>query len=225
MENIAILIPCYNEEKTIGAVIEDFMQYLPTAKIYVYDNNSTDKTWDVAESYILKGNVAVVSAPVQGKGHVVKQMFNEIDADIYLMVDGDNTYAAKDAMDLIAAIRKGADMAIGDRLSSTYFMTDVRQFHGMGNKLVRWCVNTMYKGNVSDIMTGYRAFNKKFVKSIRIESPGFEIETEMTIFALKNGYKITSVPVSYCDRPEGSVSKLNTIPDGIKVLETILRMR
>ncbi|MBO5435116.1 glycosyltransferase [bacterium] len=218
-ENVAVLIPCYNEELTVGSVIDDFRDNLPGAVVYVYDNNSIDKTADIAR---LHGAI-VVHAPIQGKGAVVKQMFKEIDADIYLMVDGDATYPAKFAFDLIEKL-DSADMVLGDRLSSNYFESNKRCFHGFGNWLVRFLVNKLYKGNIPDIMTGYRAFSRRFVKSIQLKYDGFEVETEMSIFALKNGYSIESVSIEYKDRPDGSISKLNTFSDGFKVLKTIFKL-
>lgn len=222
MQNVAVLIPCYNEGLTIGSVIEDFKECLPDSVIYVYDNNSTDDTYNIASSY---DNVVVRKSPIQGKGAVVRQMFSEVDADVYLMVDGDATYPAKFAEILINGVDEGFDMMLGDRLSSNYFEDNKRPFHGFGNWLVRFLVNKLYDGDIVDIMTGYRAFNKDFVKSINVISDGFEIETEMSIFALKHKYKVGSVPIEYKDRPDGSVSKLSTYSDGMKVLKTIFKMR
>lgn len=225
MDNIAILIPCYNEVLTIGKVIEDFGKYVPYATIYVYDNNSTDGTYSKAKSYESTHKVVVRKFPKQGKGAVVKQMFQDIDADIYVMIDGDGTYPVKDTTALIKGIQNGYDMMLGDRLSSNYFTENSRKFHGFGNKLVRYLVNTLYHGCITDVMTGFRAFNKKFVKSIEIVSDGFELETEFCIFALKNHYKIGSIPIHYENRPDGSISKLNTFSDGIKVIETIVKLK
>ncbi len=226
MAEVAVLIPCYNEAQTIGTVIEDFGKYLPYAEIYVYDNNSTDRTYKIATSYTKTHKVHVVKAPKQGKGNVIKQMFKEIDADIYLLVDGDSTYHASDAKKLVNGVDlRSYDVMLGDRLSGTYYETNVRRFHGFGNKLVRYLVNQWYHGSITDVMTGYRALSRDFVKSIDIKSHGFEVETEMCIFALKNKFRIGAVPIDYTDRPSGSESKLDTISDGIKVLETIVKMR
>lgn len=225
MSEVAILIPCYNEAITIGAVIEDFAKYLPYATIYVYDNNSTDKTREIAKSYEGRYKVVVRSAPQQGKGNVVKLMFKEIKADIYLLVDGDSTYHASDARRLISAAETGTDMVLGNRLGASYKNVHWRRFHGFGNKLVCKLVNHFYNSDIKDVMTGYRALSSKFVKSIDVQSHEFEIETELCIHALKNNLSIRSVPVRYTDRPKGSMSKLNTIQDGIKVLEMIFRLR
>lgn len=215
---IAVLIPCYNESVTIKKVIDDYKRVLPDADIIVYDNNSKDDTAQIAA----KAGAIVNYEYRQGKGNVIRSMFREIDADCYLMIDGDDTYPAEDALSIIGPILDGkADMVIGDRLSSTYFTENKRMFHNSGNKLVRFLINRLFKSNVNDIMTGYRAFSYDFVKSFPVLSGGFEIETEMTIFALENRMKLIEVPVAYRDRPEGSVSKLNTVHDGIKVLKTI----
>lgn len=220
MDKVAVLIPCYNEVRTVGKVVDDFRVELPDAEIYVFDNNSTDDT-----AFIAKRHGAIVrSAPIQGKGMVVQQMFREVDADKYIMVDGDSTYPAKYVHDLLRGLNK-YDMMLGDRLSGNYYEDNKRPFHGFGNKLVKTCVNLMYNGDIPDIMTGYRAFTREFVKSANLKSPGFQIETEMSIFALKKHYKIGSVTIEYKDRPDGSVSKLNTFRDGIKVLWTIVKMR
>ena len=216
-EKIAVLIPCYNEELTIEKVVNDFKQELPKADIYVYDNNSKDRTAEIAK----KCGAIVVPEYNQGKGNVVRSMFRDIDADIYVMVDGDDTYPADEVGKLIDEVKKGADMVIGDRLSSTYYQENKRPFHNFGNDLVRWLINTIFKNNIKDIMTGYRAFSKRFVKTIAVMSPGFQIETELTITALEYRYNIKSIPIQYRDRPEGSTSKLNTIRDGIKVLLTL----
>lgn len=189
---------------------------MPTSRIYVYDNNSTDNTAAIAQQM----GVHVIKAPKQGKGNVVKQMFRDVDADIYIMVDGDHTYFAKNAEELMIGILEGYDMVIGDRLSSTYYTENKRPFHNIGNRTVRLLVNRFFNGNINDIMTGYRAFNRNFVKSIDIKSEGFEIETEMTIWALKHDKKIGQVVVDYKDR-EGSKSKLCTVKDGIKILRYI----
>ena len=222
MRKIAVLIPCYNEAITIGQVINDFQKNLPESVIYVYDNNSTDDTFNIASCYT---DVIVRKAPIQGKGAVVKQMFKEVDADVYLMVDGDATYPAEFAAALVKGIDDGYDMMLGDRLSSNYFDDNKRLFHGFGNWLVRFLVNKLYKGNIVDIMTGYRAFKRDFVKQVQIISDGFEVETEMSIFALKHKCKIGSVPITYKERPSGSESKLRTLSDGCKVLRTIFKLR
>jgi glycosyltransferase involved in cell wall biosynthesis len=216
---IAVLIPCYNEEKTIGKVVSDFKRELPEADIYVYDNNSSDRT-----SLIAAEHGAIVRKEFrQGKGNVVRSMFREIDADIYVMVDGDDTYPAESVHQLIEPIKRGeANMVIGDRLSNgTYFQENKRPFHNFGNNLVKSLINFLYKSDIKDIMTGYRAFDKLFVKSMPVMSPGFEIETEMSIHALDKKFLIKEVPIDYRDRSEGSESKLNTFSDGWKVLKTI----
>lgn len=221
--DVAVLIPCYNEEKTIAAVIEDFHKYLPDATIYVYDNNCTDDTMSIVSKYDC---CVAGSCKIQGKGATVRKMFKEIDADVYLMVDGDTTYPAKYANKLVREIaERHVDMALGDRLSSNYYIDNDRNLHGLGNWLVKFLVNLFYRAKVPDIMTGYRAFSKNFVKAIDIESDGFQIETEMTIFALKNHYKISSVRIRYGTRPEGSVSKISTISDGMKIIKYILRSK
>lgn len=218
MDKIAILIPCYNESKTIKKVVEDYKKALPEAKIYVYDNNSTDKTDVIAK----KAGAIVRYEYRQGKGNVIRTMFREIDADCYLMIDGDDTYPAENAKEMCDLILNGkADMVIGDRLSSTYFTENKRPFHNFGNKIVRWLINHLFKNKVKDIMTGYRAFSYEFVKGFPVLSKGFEIETEMTIHAVDKNFKLIEIPVNYRDRPEGSVSKLNTYSDGLKVLKTI----
>lgn len=220
-QKIAVLIPCYNEEKTISKVVKDYKKALPNADIYVYDNNSTDKTSEKA----LSAGAIVRYEQRQGKGNVIRTMFKEIDADCYLMIDGDDTYSSKNAKEMCSYILKdNYDMVIGDRLSSTYFTENKRPFHNFGNKLVRWLINTLFKSNVKDIMTGYRAFSYEFVKSFPVLSKGFEIETEMTIHALDKNMKLKEIKVDYKDRVEGSVSKLNTFSDGFKVLKTIARL-
>lgn len=219
-DKIAILIPCYNEELTIEKVVKDCKNKLPEAFIYVYDNNSKDNTAAIAS----KAGAIVVPERNQGKGNVVRSMFRDIDADIYVMIDGDDTYPIDEINKLIDEVKNGADMVIGDRLSSTYYTENKRPFHNFGNDLVRWLVNTIFKSNITDIMTGYRAFSKKFVKTISVMSPGFQIETELTITALQYRYNIVSVPIQYRDRPDGSFSKLNTYSDGIKVLLTLFDM-
>lgn len=217
---IAVLIPCYNEEVTIGKVVADFQQSLPDAVIYVYDNNSSDRTAQIASSL----GAVVRHEPRQGKGNVIRAMFNEVDADAYIMVDGDDTYPAESAPEMVEKILEGYDMVIGDRLSSTYFEENKRPFHNFGNSLVRDSINFLFRSNVKDIMTGYRAFSFAFVKSYPILSKGFEVETEMTIHSLDKNMKLYETPIQYRDRPEGSVSKLDTVGDGIRVLSTIFRM-
>lgn len=228
-KTVAILIPCYNEELTIGKVIDDFRQVVPHADIYVYDNNSTDASAKIA----LEHGAILRKCPIQGKGAVVKQMFDEIEADKYLMVDADDTYPAEMAQQMLYYLDNMAcDMVIGDRLSVNYYEDNTRRFHGIGNSTVKWLVNHLFHGhavdvihetatNITDVMTGYRTFNRKFVKNIGLTKDGFEVETEMTILALKKGYHIGTVPVAYKDRPEGSYSKLSTVRDGIKVLRLI----
>ena len=221
MKKIAVLIPCYNEELTIGKVVSDFKRELPMADIYVYDNNSTDKTVKIAK----KNGAIVRHEYMQGKGNVVRRMFREINAECYLMVDGDDTYSAKSAKKMCNYILdEKADMVIGDRLSGNYFKENKRKFHNMGNKLVRRLINLLFKSNIHDIMTGYRAFSYQFVKTMPILSQGFEIETEMTIHALDKNLLIKEIPIEYKDRPSGSVSKLNTFKDGFRVLKTILNL-
>lgn len=221
-EKVAVLIPCYNEALTIKKVINDFQNELPEADIYVYDNNSTDDTYQIA----LNEGVIVRKEPRQGKGNVIRQMFFDIDADYYLMVDGDDTYPAEAAHELLKALKENrADMVIGDRLSNgTYFEENKRAFHDVGNNLVKNTINQLYKANIKDVMTGYRGFNKLFVKSFPVMSSGFQIETEFTIHALDKRFKLVEIPIDYRDRPEGSESKLNTVSDGIKVLLTIVKM-
>lgn len=218
MSKIAVLIPCYNESKTIEKVVKDFKKELPNADIYVYDNNSSDNTAEIAE----KAGAIVRHEYMQGKGNVIRRMFREIDADCYIMTDGDDTYPAEHAKVMCDLVLEGkAEMVVGDRLSSTYFTENKRMFHNFGNVLVRFLVNHTFKSNVRDIMTGYRAFSRTFVKSFPIISGGFEIETEMTIHALDKRMKLENVLIDYRDRPAGSVSKLNTVSDGVKVLKTI----
>lgn len=221
-ETIAILIPCYNEALTIKKVINDFQKELPEADIYVYDNNSTDDTYEIA----LKEGVIVRKEPRQGKGNVIRQMFFDIEADYYLMVDGDDTYPAEHAHEMINSLQEGkADMVIGDRLSNgTYFDENKRAFHDFGNNLVKNSINRLYKADIKDVMTGYRGFNRIFVKSFPVMSSGFQIETEFTIHALDKRFKLVEIPIDYRDRPEGSESKLDTFSDGTKVLLTIMKM-
>ncbi len=220
-KKIAVLIPCYNESKTIEKVVKDYKKVLPEADIYVYDNNSTDGTDNIAK----KAGAIVCYEYKQGKGNVIRSMFKDIDADCYLMIDGDDTYPKENAREMCDLIlSKKADMVIGDRLSSTYFQENKRPFHNFGNKLVRGLINTLFKSNVRDIMTGYRAFSYEFVKTFPVLSKGFEIETEMTIHALDKNFLLKEIPVEYRDRPAGSVSKLSTYSDGFKVLKTIARL-
>ena len=220
-KKIAVLIPCYNESKTIEKVVKDYKKVLPEADIYVYDNNSTDGTDKIAT----KAGAIVKYEYKQGKGNVIRSMFKQIDADCYLMIDGDDTYPKENAKEMCEYVLNGqADMVIGDRLSSTYFQENKRPFHNFGNKLVRGLINTLFKSNVRDIMTGYRAFSYDFVKTFPVLSKGFEIETEMTIHALDKNFLLKEIPVEYRDRPAGSVSKLSTYSDGFKVLKTIGRL-
>ena len=215
MDKIAVLIPCYNEEKTIYKVVTDFKAVLPDATIYVYDNNSSDKTSELAE----KAGAVVRKEYKQGKGNVIRRMFREIDAEVYIMVDGDDTYPAECASEMVdAVINKNADMVVGDRLSSTYFQENKRPFHNFGNSIVRWSINNLFKTSIKDIMTGYRAFSYEFVKTYPVMSNGFEIETEMSIHAVDRNMQVENVIIEYRDRPDGSESKLNTYSDGIKVL-------
>ncbi len=221
-KRIAVLVPCYNEELTVTKVVTDFQKALPEADIYVYNNNSTDKTRELAVS----SGAIVRDEYAQGKGNVVRSMFRDIDADVYVMVDGDDTYPAEEVDKLIQPVLDGrADMVIGDRLSNgTYAKENKRGFHNFGNNLVRWLINTLFHAHINDIMTGYRAFSKKYVKSMPVLSDGFQIETEMTIFSLNYGMKIVELPIIYRDRPEGSFSKLNTFKDGFRVLLTIFNL-
>lgn len=216
----AVLIPCYNEATSIEKVINDFKQQLPDATIYVYDNNSTDNTADIAR----RAGAVVKHEFRQGKGNVVRSMFRDIDADCYLMVDGDDTYPAENAKEMCQLVEEGADMVIGDRLSSTYFTENKRPFHNDGNRLVRFLINKIFNNNIHDIMTGYRALSHTFVKNFPIISRNFEIETEMTIHALDKNFLIRELKINYRDRQKGSVSKLNTYLDGMKVVSTIFMM-
>lgn len=221
MDEIAVLIPCYNEEKTIYKVIKDFQTALPEAKIYVYDNNSTDNTAQIAKD----AGAIVRHEYRQGKGNVIRSMFCDIDADCYLMIDGDDTYPAEHARKMCnLVLEKKVDMVIGDRLSSTYFSENKRPFHNFGNCLVRGLINSIFSSKVKDIMTGYRAFSYEFVKTFPVISKRFEIETEMTIHALDKNFLLEEVEVDYRDRPQGSESKLNTFSDGFRVLATIARL-
>ena len=216
----AVLIPCYNEATSIEKVINDFKQQLPDATIYVYDNNSTDNTADIAR----RAGAVVKHEFRQGKGNVVRSMFRDIDADCYLMVDGDDTYPAENAKEMCQLVEEGADMVIGDRLSSTYFTENKRPFHNDGNRLVRFLINKIFNNNIHDIMTGYRALSHTFVKNFPIISRNFEIETEMTIHALDKNFLIRELKIHYRDRHEGSVYKLITYLDGMKVVSTIFMM-
>lgn len=221
MKKIAILIPCYNEEQTIAKVVKSFRQELPDADIYVYDNNSTDKSAELAK----QAGAIVRHEPRQGKGNVLRSMFRDITADCYLMVDGDDTYSAKDAKRLCDDVLSGrADMAIGDRLSGAYASENKRLFHNFGNNLVRFLINGLFRSKIKDIMTGYRAFSYDFVKSFPVLSKGFAVETEMTIHAVDKNFKITELTIEYKDRPAGSESKLNTYSDGVRVLMTIVSL-
>ena len=221
MDKIAVLIPCYNEEKTIAKVVRDFKKILPEATIYVYNNNSTDKTEEIAKN---EGAI-VCNEYMQGKGNVIRRMFREINAECYIMVDGDDTYPAENAQEMVELVlKRHADMVVGDRLSSTYFTENKRLFHNFGNSIVRKSINILFGTNIKDIMTGYRAFSYEFVKSFPVLSRGFEIETEMSIHAVDKNMQIENVVINYRDRPEGSESKLNTYSDGIKVLRTIVRL-
>lgn len=218
--SVAVLLPRFNEEVTIGKVVRDFKAALPGAAVYVYDNNSTDRTAEIAAA---EGAI-VRKEPRQGKGNVIRAMFEDIDADVYVMADGDDTYPADAAPAMVAKVLEGYDMVIGDRLSSTYFQENKRPFHNFGNRLVRGSINGLFNAHVTDIMTGYRAFNFTFVKTYPVLSRGFEVETEMTIHSLNNNLRLYEMPIQYRDRPEGSVSKLDTVGDGIKVMSTIFRM-
>ena len=220
--SVAVLVPCYNEAITIAKVIDDFHRVLPDAIVYVYDNNSSDDTAKIAEEH----GAVVRREPRQGKGRVVRQMVRDIEADYYLMVDGDDTYPAEFARQLIEPLVSGeADMVVGDRLSNgTYGAENDRAFHGFGNNLVRVLIKWIYGFEFSDVMTGYRSFNRVFAKTMPVLSPGFEIETELSIHAVDKGWKIAEVPIDFRDRPEGSESKLSTVSDGIKVLRMILSL-
>lgn len=221
MDKIAVLIPCYNEAKTVEKVVKDFKEVLPEAVIYVYDNNSTDDTALLAE----KAGAVVRQEYQQGKGNVIRRMFRDIDADCYIMTDGDDTYPAEFAREMAdLVLQKNVDMVVGDRLSSTYFTENKRPFHNFGNSLVRKAINLMFRTEIKDIMTGYRAFSYQFVKSFPVLSRGFEIETEMSIHAVDKNMLLDNVVIEYRDRPEGSESKLNTYSDGLKVIRTIIRL-
>lgn len=218
---IAVLIPCYNEAKSIARVVTDYRRALPEAEVYVYDNNSTDGTDEVARA----AGATVRYEHRQGKGNVIRTMFREIEADAYLMADGDDTYSADNAREMVdLVLNRKVDMVVGDRLSSTYFTENKRPFHNVGNTLVRWLVNRIFRGHIADLMTGYRAFSYQFVKSFPVLSKGFEIETEMSIHALDKNLSIQSVPVGYKDRDADNPSKLNTVSDGLRVLRTVARL-
>lgn len=221
MDKIAILIPCFNEEKTIRKVCEDFRRVLPEAVIYVYDNNSTDRTAEIAR----EAGAIVRNEYKQGKGNVIRRMFRDIDAQCYIMTDGDDTYPAGSAPEMVdLVLNKNADMVIGDRLSSTYFQENKRPFHNFGNSLVRKSINVLFNNDIRDIMTGYRALSYSFVKTLPILSKGFEIETEMSIHAVDKNMSVENVVIQYRDRPEGSTSKLDTYQDGLRVMRTIARL-
>ncbi len=221
MSKIAVLIPCYNEAETIRKVVGDYRAALPDAEIYVYDNNSTDGTAEQAE----RAGAAVRHEYRQGKGNVIRSMFRDIDADCYLITDGDDTYPAENAPEMVRLIlEKKADMVNADRLSSTYFTENKRPFHNTGNRMVRGLINRFFGTEIRDIMTGCRAFSRIFVKTFPVLSHGFEIETEMTVYAVTHNFVIREIPVAYRDRPKGSVSKLNTFSDGFRVLRTIFRL-
>lgn len=221
MDKIAVLLPCYNEENTIEKVVIDFKKALPDAVIYVYNNNSSDHTAEKAA----KAGAVVCNEYMQGKGNVIRRMFRDIDAECYIMADGDDTYPAGYASQMAEMVLgKNVDMVVGDRLSSTYFTENKRPFHNFGNSLVRKSINLLFKSNIKDIMTGYRAFSYEFVKTFPVLSKGFEIETEMSIHAIDKNMSVGNIVINYRDRPENSVSKLNTYSDGLKVLKTIARL-
>lgn len=221
MKRIAVLIPCYNEALTIGKVVADWKEALPEATIYVYDNNSSDNTTDIAKA----AGAIIRHEHAQGKGNVIRRMFREVEADCYIMIDGDDTYPAEYGREMVnLVLEKDADMVIGDRLSSTYYTENKRLFHNFGNNLVRNSINFLFKTKIRDIMTGYRAFSRQFVKTFPVLSKGFEIETEMTIHAIDKNMRIENVIVDYRDRPAGSESKLSTFSDGFKVLKTLFKL-
>lgn len=221
MEQIAVLIPCFNEEKTIGKVIDECKHYLPEATIYVYNNNSTDDTANVAAAH----GAIVRREPKQGKGNVVRAMFRDIDAHCYLMVDGDDTYSMEQAPQMCRLVlEQQIDMVVGDRLSSTYFKENKRRFHNSGNRIVRNLINWMFHSDIRDIMTGCRAFSRRFVKTFPVLSKGFEIETEMTIHAVDKNLYVENAIIDYRDRPSGSTSKLNTLSDGVRVIKTVVKL-
>lgn len=221
MDKIAVLIPCYNEEQTIAKVVADVRRVLSDAVVYVYDNNSTDRTVELAGA----AGAVVRHEYKQGKGNVIRRMFREIEAECYLMVDGDDTYPMDCAREMVdKVLEHNADMVVGDRLSSTYFTENKRPFHNFGNSLMRFGINKLFRTDIKDIMTGYRAFSYEFVKTFPVFSKGFEIETEMTIHAVNYHMQIENVVVEYRDRPEGSVSKLNTYSDGLKVIRKMIQL-
>lgn len=221
MPKIAVLIPCYNEESTVGKVVSDFRAALPGADIYVFDNASTDRTAEAAR----EAGAIVRHEPRRGKGNVVRSMLRRIDADCYVMTDGDDTYPASAVQEMVSLVLNGeADVVVGDRLSSTYTEENKRRFHSVGNRLVRGLINFLFKSNLKDIMSGLRVMNRDFAKMLPVTCKGFEIETEMTVFALDNNFLIREVPIAYRDRPEGSVSKLRTYSDGAKVFKTIFML-
>lgn len=221
MDNIAVLIPCYNEEKTIEKVVRDFKEAIPEAVIYVYNNNSTDRTAERAQ----RAGAIVRNEYMQGKGNVIRRMFRDIDARCYIITDGDDTYPADSAAEMAELVlTQNADMVVGDRLSSTYYEENKRPFHNFGNTIVRKSINVLFKNGIKDIMTGYRAFSYEFVKTFPVLSKGFEIETEMSIHAVDKNMYVENVVIDYRDRPAGSQSKLNTYSDGLKVLRTIARL-
>lgn len=221
MDRIAVLIPCYNESKTIEKVVKDFKRVIPEATVYVYDNNSSDKTDEIARN----AGAIVRYEYQQGKGNVIRRMFREIDAECYIMIDGDDTYPAENAREMADfVLQKNVDMVVGDRLSSTYFSENKRPFHNIGNSIVRKSINILFANDIKDIMTGYRALSYEFVKTFPVLSKGFEIETEMSIHAVDKNMFIKNVVIEYRDRPDGSVSKLNTYSDGMKVIKTIVKL-
>ena len=219
-ERIAVLVPCYNEAKTIEKVVLDFKRELPKAEVVVFDNNSTDGSVEKAR----KAGAMIEKVALQGKGNVIREMFRRVQADVYVMVDGDDTYDAKDASKMVEAVQNGADMVIGDRLNSTYFEENKRFGHNFGNVMVRKIINMFFKSNIQDVMTGYRAFSNRFVKTCPILSKGFQVETEMTIHALDKKMIVQSIPIGYKDRPLDSPSKLNTYSDGMRVMVTIFNL-
>ena len=221
MDKVAVLIPCYNEEQTISKVIAEAKAALPEAVVYVYNNNSTDRTAELAR----EAGAVVRNEYQQGKGNVIRRMFREIDAECYLMIDGDDTYPLNSAREMVdKVLYHNADMVVGDRLSSTYFSENKRPFHNFGNSLMRFGINSLFNSDIKDIMTGYRAFSYEFVKTFPVFSKGFEIETEMTIHAVNYNMQLENVVVEYRDRPEGSVSKLNTFRDGFRVIRKMLQL-
>ena len=221
MAKVAVIIPCYNEEITIKSVLDDAFKVLPDADIYVYDNNSTDKTVEIAS----KSGAIIKYCKEQGKGNVLKQAFKEIEADVYITIDGDNTYNFEKTPEMIEKVLAGADMVIGDRLTSSYYQNNNMRFHNFGNRLVKFLVNHLYHNKFSDIMTGLRALSRNFVKSINILSNGFQIETEMSIYACKHKLRVESVEIDYQDRPEGSYTKTKAIRDGMKIVWMIIRLK